>query len=422
MTPENRRSLEESLVGAAVIRGSFADIDLLPQELRTDQARHLLIAGRELEAAGRAIDLVTLSAAAGKENLPVSEVCRISNAVPTSQNLPHYLEQLKKAIYEERAQAAKNKASAMIREAHDPEPVARELTAELDALAVRYLPAQSNDRFQRACHSLLQTIEAGQPIEGLIKAGMPTIDRLLEGFCPKEYTVIAARPSIGKTALVINLLANLAFQNIRSAFFSLEMDGNPIAARLLAFLSGTNTKLALRSPDKIDAYNRATMLNASETLMGVAEKISLYDQPCQTIATICQQARKEVRERGAKLLVIDHIQHCKGFGKDRRTEVENISTIFQDLLKELNVPGIMLSQISRKMDGETRRPMLSDLKESGAIEQNADNVVFLHKPANAEKTGGYIVELTTAKGRNVGTGFGLNFFNTYRQTFEEVEH
>ncbi|HQB81929.1 MAG TPA: DnaB-like helicase C-terminal domain-containing protein [Candidatus Rifleibacterium sp.] len=421
MTPENRRALEECLVGAAIIRGSFADIDLSPKEFKLDQARHLVKAGRELEAEGRAIDFVTLSAHAGKENLPVSEISRISNTVPTSKNLQHYLEELKKAIYAERATLAKQKAAQAIREADDPEPVARALTIELDALAARYLPAKNNDRFQQVCFDILAKIEAGNPIEGFFKCGIETIDRILAGFCPPEYTVIAARPSVGKTALVINLLHALAVAKVPSCFFSLEMSGNPVATRLLAKISGVNTKLVLRAPDKIEAGDKREMLKRSAELLDAASMVSLYDQPGQTIATICQQARKEVRERGAKILIVDHIQHCKGFGKDRRTEVENISSTFQDLLKELNVPGIMLSQISRKIEGENRRPVMSDLKESGAIEQNADNVLFLHKPANADRPNGYQVEMILAKGRNKGTDFGQMFFNTHKQTFFEVQ-
>jgi replicative DNA helicase len=420
MTPETRRNLEESLVAAAIIRGSFAEIDLNPKEFGCENTRAIVKAARTLETMNQAIDPVTLSATAGKEFVTVSEIGRILGLVPTSKNLPYYLEQLKKGIYEEQATLAKQKASAAIKSADDPEPIARALTAELDALAARYLPSQNNNRFEEVCSNLINKIDAGQPIEGFFECGIKTIDRILDGFCPPEYTVIAARPSVGKTALVINLLAALAMRGTPSSFFSLEMGGNPVAARLLAFLSGVNTKYALRAPHRITPEDREILLASSGQLLAVAEQVSLHDEPGQTITTICQKARKEVKERGSKILIVDHIQHCKGAGKERRTEVEGISTTFQDLLKELNVPGIMLSQISRKIEGENRRPTMSDLKESGAIEQNADNVLFLHKPANADKPNGYLLELLLAKGRNKGADFGQMFFNTQRQTFMEV--
>ncbi len=420
MTPESRRTLEESLVAAAIIRGSFAEIDLSPEEFGCENTKRIVRAARTLEAMNQAIDPVTLSTTAGKKNITVSEITRITNMVPTSQNLPYYLAQLKRGIYEEHATLAKQKASAAIRNSDDPEPIARALTAELDALAARYLPSQNNNRFQEVCSNLINTINAGQPVEGFFECGIRTIDRILDGFCPPEYTVIAARPSVGKTALVINILAALADRNIPSSFFSLEMGGNPVAARLLAFISGVNTKYALRAPHRITPEDRAELLRYSGQLMEISEKVSLHDEPGQTITTICQKARKEVKERGSKILIVDHIQHCKGSGKERRTEVEGISTAFQDLLKELNVPGIMLSQISRKIEGENRRPTMSDLKESGAIEQNADNVLFLHKPANADKPNGYLLELLLTKGRNKGTAFGQMFFNTEKQTFFEV--
>lgn len=420
MTPEQRRNLEESLVSAAMIRGSFAEVDLTPNELRCDSAREILKAGKMLEAEKVALDMITISAAIGQENLPISEISRVFNVAPTSRNLPHYLEQLKKAIYEESASIAKNKAALSMRNADDPEQVARSLTTELDGLARRYLPAESNDRFQQVCYDILQRLEAGKPTEGFFNCGITTIDRILGGFCPPEYTVIAARPSIGKTAFVLNLLYSLACLDIPTTFFSLEMSGNPVAARLLARISGVNTKWILRDPSKITPDDKTELLKHSDALMRIASKISLHDESGQTITTIGKVARKEAKERGSRLLVVDHIQHCKGAGNDRRTEVENISTSFQDLLKELNVPGIMLSQLSRKIESENRKPNMSDLKESGAIEQNADNVVFLHKIASSVSPNGYKLELLKEKGRNTGTEFGEMYFNTQKQTFTEV--
>jgi replicative DNA helicase len=420
MIQEARRNLEESLVSAAMIRGSFAEVDLTPNELRCDSAREILKAGKMLEAEKVALDMITISAAIGQENMPMSEISRVFNVAPTSRNLPYYLEQLKKAIYEEGATTAKNKAALAMRSAADPEQVARALTAELDALARRYLPAENNDRFQQVCYDILQRLEAGKPTEGFFNCGIKTIDRILGGFCPPEYTIIAARPSIGKTAFVINLLHALACLDIPTTFFSLEMSGNPIAARLLARITGINTKWVLRDPSKISPEDKAELLKHSNALMQVSSKISLHDESGQSISTICQVARKEIKERGTRLLVVDHIQHCRGTGNDRRTEVENISSTFQDLLKELNVPGIMLSQLNRKIESENRRPNMSDLKESGAIEQNADNVVFLHKNASSVTPTGYKLSLLKEKGRNTGTESGEMYFNTQKQTFTEV--
>lgn len=420
MNPEKLRTLEESVIACCIMKSSFADVDLLPNEFRLENTSELFRAGLELESRGQAIDIVTLSAATGKK-ITVSEVSRIAgDLIPTSRNLPHYIQELKKDIYETKARALKKKASEEIKEAADPEPIARALTSELDFLAARYLPAQENNRLQEICCDMLTKIEAGEPVKGFFKSGITTIDKILEGLCPPEYTVIAARPSIGKTALTINLLASLADQGIKSSFFSLEMGGNPVAARLLSYVSQVNTKLVLRAPDRIKPEDKELMLQNSAKLLQLVEKISLHDEPGQSIKTIAQVARKEVKEKGSKILIVDHIQHCRGFGKDRKSEVENISQTFQDLLKELNVPGIMLSQISRKLEAENRRPVLSDLKESGAIEQNADNVIFLHKPGNQNRSGGYTLEFILAKGRNIGSGFGTMFFNTEKQTFTEV--
>lgn len=223
-------------------------------------------AGRELEAEGRAIDFVTSSAHVGKENLPVSEIpaesqtrCRPAKTCSTISK------SLKKRSTPS-GHHGKTESRQAIREADDPEPVARALTTELDALATRYLPAKNNDRFQQVCSDILAKIEAGNPVEGFFKCGIETIDRILAGFCPPEYTVIAARPSVGKTALVINLLHALVAPKVPSCFFSLEMAGNPVATRLLAKISGVNTKLVLRAPDKIDVGDKKEMLKCSADL------------------------------------------------------------------------------------------------------------------------------------------------------------
>ncbi len=419
-----RNELEQCVMGAALIRGSVDGIDLIPSEFKTPILKQIFETAKNLEEKGTPIDPVTLRA-----NLPeieniASYIAGLLNVVPTSSNLSYYVEQLKARIYAEESSRLRKEAAKRIAQNDNEEDLENDLRGlvnGLDSLKKRYLPAKKDFRFQNTCYKLLEIIEKAEPIRGVLKFGIPAIDNLLCGAAPGELTIIAARTSVGKTACALHILRNLAFQKITSSFFSLEMSDLPVASRLLAGLSGRNTLLALRYPDQMNPKLREEILKSSGLLIEVSSRIIVHDEPRQNINTILRAASHDVREKNARVLVLDHLQHCKGYSKlPRRDQVSNIAHDFQAICKELNVHGILLSQVLRGSEQEKRAPRLSDLKESSGIEEAADNVFLLHKTPETETLESYQMQIIKAKGRNSGTGASRAIFNKDTQSIEEL--
>lgn len=249
-----------------------------------------------------------------------------------------------------------------------------------------------------------------------IRTGFRDLDHLTHGFQPGDLIILAARPSMGKTAVALNLAMNIAaYQPDRAvAIFSLEMSAESLAMRLLSGRSripGDNLKTGRLDNDQ---WNRVNEAAASLR----KNKIYIDDTSGIKTAEIFSKCRKLQAEQGLSMVLIDYIQlitgSSNGRGGDfnRQQEVSEISRQLKALARELKVPVIALSQLSRSVEArEDKKPQLSDLRESGAIEQDADIVMLLFRKsyydeeakAQAEKTGTEELEINVAKHRNGAT-------------------
>jgi len=227
-----------------------------------------------------------------------------------------------------------------------------------------------------------------------ISTGLNSIDELMGGLQPSDLIIVAGRPSMGKTALATNIAFNVA-KNYKAehhtdgtvevkdggivGFFSLEMSAEQLATRLLSEQSRISSGKIRRG--KIDEHEWHQFVEASRELEGIP--LYIDDTGGLTIASLAARARKLKRQRGLGLLVIDYIQLLSGSGKDggnRVQEVTEITTGLKALAKELAVPVMALSQLSRQVESrDDKRPQLSDLRESGSIEQDADVVTFVYR-------------------------------------------
>ncbi|MBI1261519.1 MAG: replicative DNA helicase [Rhizobiales bacterium] len=227
-----------------------------------------------------------------------------------------------------------------------------------------------------------------------ISTGLRDLDSRLGGLQPSDLLILAGRPSMGKTALATNIAFNAAkaykaehqtdgsvkvLDGAIVGFFSLEMSAEQLATRLLAEQSGVPSERIRRG--KIDENEFHQLVDASRELQSVP--LYIDDTGGLTIATLAARARRLKRQRGLGLLVIDYLQLLSGGGKygdNRVQEVTQITTGLKALAKELNVPILALSQLSRQVEArEDKRPQLSDLRESGSIEQDADVVMFVFR-------------------------------------------
>jgi len=259
-----------------------------------------------------------------------------------------------------------------------------------------------------------------------ISTGYFELDEMLRGLQPGEMVILAARPSMGKTALALNLAEQIALGGLQVpgaqpskstpvGLFSLEMSKNAIVQRLLSARSGVSSQ-ALRGGHKIPDRDLRSLILASEDLK--AAPIYVDDIPNLTVLNLRARARRMVAQHGVKVLIVDYLQLMSAPGaarESRQVEVSAISRGVKALARELNVPVVCLSQLNRASEQrEGNRPRMSDLRESGSIEQDADVVMLLHREdyyhvhdpdwaaENPDKAG--IAEIIIAKQRNGPTG------------------
>ena len=257
----------------------------------------------------------------------------------------------------------------------------------------------------------IQKIETASRTKGNvtgIATGFKDLDYQTSGFQPSDLILIAARPSMGKTAFVLNIAQYMAFRShVTVAIFSLEMSKEQLVNRLLSMESGVDAQ-KLRNGNLTDS-DWERLVEGAE---GVASSnLIIDDTPGITLAELRSKCRKYKLENQLGIIMIDYLQLMSGGGRgseSRQQEISDISRGLKSLARELNVPVVALSQLSRAVEQRPdHRPMLSDLRESGAIEQDADMVMFLYRDSyyNKDTEMKNLAEVIVAKQRNgpVGT-------------------
>ena len=276
----------------------------------------------------------------------------------------------------------------------------------------------------------LDKIEKASKSKGTV-TGIPTgfidLDYKLSGFQPSDFILIAARPSMGKTAFVLNIAQYMAFKKNKAvAIFSLEMSKEQLVNRLFSLESQVDAQ-SLRTGNMKDSDWEKLIEGAG--IIGQS-KLIIDDTPGISISELRSKCRKYKLEHGLDIIIIDYLQLMTGSvgrsSESRQQEVSDISRQLKGLARELNVPVVSLSQLSRAVESRPdKRPMLSDLRESGAIEQDADVVMFIYRDEYYNKDSEFKkqAEIIIAKQRNgpVGTvnlawlGEYIKFANLSRQ-------
>jgi len=265
-----------------------------------------------------------------------------------------------------------------------------------------------------------------------IPSGFTDLDKLTSGWQPSDLIIIAARPGMGKTALTLSMARNIAVaKNIPIAFFSLEMSSIQLITRLISSETGLSSeKLRTGNLEKFEWEQLNVKVSALENA-----PLYIDDTPSLSIFDLRAKARRLSSQHDIKLIVIDYLQLMTAGGSNkngnREQEISTISRNLKALAKELNIPVIALSQLSRMVEGRTsKRPLLSDLRESGAIEQDADIVSFIYRPEyynidtwddNERSSTEGEAEFIVSKHRNGGLGnIRLRFISTLAK-FEDIE-
>lgn len=255
-----------------------------------------------------------------------------------------------------------------------------------------------------ALENIIARVDSGKEFAGL-PTGFYELDRLLNGLHRSDLIVLGARPSMGKTALALNIALHGARNNARVLFFSLEMSTEQLFERILSTTTGINSEAIRRG--MLNAHQVQQLQKQKEHLTSLSFKID--DTAALSVQGIRGMACREAAKDGLDLILVDYLQLIKGKGETREREVAEVSAGLKALAKDLDVPVLALSQLNRGLESRVdKRPTLADLRDSGAIEQDADVILFLYRdevynksPENPKKG---FAELDVAKHRNGRTG------------------
>jgi replicative DNA helicase len=381
---------ERSVLGAVLLDNHMLNAaveKLRADDFFLDQHRRVFQQMIVLGEAQKAIDLVTLTdelhrkgeleAAGGAAYL-----AQLVDGVPRVSNVDHYARIVKeKAVLrnlihttyaiQQQALEAEEDADAILDRAESSIFQLAEDRIRAGFVGVKELVRENFDRLERI-------FTEGHRITGLA-TGYQQLDNLTSGLQPSELIILAARPSIGKTALALNIAENVALNAKEpAAIFSLEMSKESLLLRLLASHARINAHKFRTGRLSRDDWRKMT-----ESLGSLAEApLWIDDSGSITVVEIGAKARRLKRDKGLSLVVVDYLQLVSARGRfgNRNEEVTSITRGLKGLAKELKVPLLVLSQLTRAPEREDRRPQLADLRESGAIEQDSDVVMFIHRP------------------------------------------
>lgn len=414
----NSLEAEQSVIGSMIMdRDAIVTVmEMLSQEDFYHQQYGLLFQAMiELFNAGQPVDLVTLQNKLRSMNVP-AEVSSLEfvrdllTAIPTSANVKSYAQIVKdKAVLRRLikiTEEIENQCYADTGELED-------ILADTERNVFGLLQNRSGGDYvpiKEIVLNALEKIELASKTQGNV-TGIPTgfvdLDYKMSGLQPSDFILVAARPSMGKTAFVLNIAQYVAFhENMATAIFSLEMSKEQLVNRLFSLESRVDAQV-LRSGNLADTDWEKLIEGAG--VIGNSHLI-IDDTPGISISELRSKCRKFKLEHDLKLIIIDYLQLMSGSGRpeSRQQEISEISRSLKGLARELNVPVIALSQLSRAVEQRPEhRPMLSDLRESGAIEQDADVVMFIYRDDyyNKDTDLKNIAEISIAKQRNgpIGT-------------------
>lgn len=431
--PQNIDS-EKALLGSLMLRpeGMYDVSDLVTREtFYVDKHRMLFDAMLELHTRHEPIDLLSVSTRLkerGKFDAVGggSYIAELVDSVPSSTNAKHYAEVIqRKYILRLLIDAAAHISELGYNEAEEIENVLDEAEKKIYSItnsSVSKKFVSLKDTLEEAWERLDKMHKDGSELRG-VPSGFAALDNLLSGFQKSDLIILAARPSMGKTTLALDIARQAATQhNVPVGIFSLEMNTQQLVDRMLSAEARVNA-WKLRT-GKLSLDEDFDKLRGSLDRLSKAP-IFIDDQSGNTIMKMRSAARKLKSEHGLGLIIVDYLQlmHTAKHYDSMVNQVTEISHSLKGLAKDLDVPVIALSQLSRALESRGGKPKLSDLRDSGSIEQDADVVMFIHREdkmdKNMEKTN--IAEIIVEKHRNGPVGMVELYFDEEKSTFMSID-
>jgi replicative DNA helicase len=414
--PPHNIEAEQSVLGALLIdRSSLSEVSgrLKAEAFYLEKHREIYEAIMALFSEGLPVDIVTVSDALSRRGTlekvgDLDYIAYLANSVPTTANVSHYVNIIEdKALLRDLITVSGEIMDEGYKAAVEGTEVLNQAEKKIFDLAqglTRTGLEPINSILDKTFTRLEELCQNKDDLTG-VPSGFIDLDRKTSGFQKSDLILIAARPSMGKTSFALNIAVNAAIRNFPVAIFSLEMSREQLANRILALES--MVELEKMRTGKLIAEDWKKIGYS----LGPLSKSPIYIDDNAAINTMemLSKLRKLKLERGLGLVVIDYLQLMESRKKseNRQQEISEISRSLKIMARELSVPVIALSQLSRAPEQRSdHRPILSDLRESGAIEQDADLVMFLYRDDyyNEDSEKRNIVEIIIAKHRNGSTG------------------
>lgn len=431
--PPQQIEAEQSLLGGILIesQGLPAALEVLRgEEFYRDAHRTVFQAFQELFQRNEPIDLITTTEYLTEKNQldrvgGATYLASLTEMVPSAANVAAYARIIHdKALLRKLIQTANEITALCYGGGKNVEEILDQTEAAIFAVTesrIRTSYSPLKDIVKKSIENIERFQEYREMVTG-VASHYTDLDKLTAGFQPSDLIIIAARPSMGKTALALSIARNVAMVGgIPVGVFSLEMSKEQLAMRLLCAEARVDSH-KIRT-GFLSQQECVKMLNAAGKFMDTPMYID--DTPAISVLELRAKARRMKADRGLGLVVVDYLQLMQGRqGVERREqEISDISRSLKGLAKELNVPVIALSQLNRKVEERNqKRPLLSDLRESGAIEQDADVIAFIYRDEvyNRDSPDKGIAEIEISKHRNGPIGrVKLKYIDTYTR-FENL--
>ncbi len=432
MMPHNSEA-EEAVLGALLIDPDAifkVAAYLTPADFYIERNGWVYEAVLALHDRREAVDFVTLCDELERQGRleevgGAAYITKLINTVPTSIHVEYYGRVVERAAIRRRLIHAAGEIAALgYQEAEDIDEVVDR--------AEQILFGVSQHRLARDLVAISQVVSDyydridylyrhGDELIG-VPTGFPRIDRLLGGLQRSDLVIVAGRPAMGKTSLALNIAYNAALKNQRIAIFSLEMSNEQLVQRLIASETGISSHRLRTGKLKEEEWPRFTQ--AAEHLS--KQMVFVDDTPSISAMQMRTKCRRLHAEHGLDLVIVDYLQLMQGDhrSENRVQEISYISRMLKSLARELNVPVVAASQLSRAVEQRhDKRPLLSDLRESGSIEQDADIVMFIYRDEvyNPETPMKNIAEVIVSKHRHGPTGTVELYFEKELTRFMELE-
>ncbi len=431
--PPQQLEAEQSLLGGILIDSSGlpAALEVLKgDEFYKDSHRTIYTAIQDLFERNEPVDLLTVTDLLSERKQleavgGVSYVASLTEVMGSSANVAAYAKIIsEKAVLRRLIQTA-NEIISFSYGGRSAEEVLENAESAIFKLAERKI-RNSYFPLKEVVKKNIETIERLQEYRDAVSgvpSGFTDLDKLTAGFQKSDLIILAARPSMGKTALALNIASNAAKKGFPVGFFSLEMSKEQLAMRLLCMEARVDSH-KIRS-GFLSRQECAKLLNAAGAYMDVP--ILIDDTPSISPLELRAKARRMMSDQGLGIVMVDYLQLMKGRDNSERREQEisEISRSLKGLAKELDIPVIALAQLNRKVEERAdKKPMMSDLRESGAIEQDADVIAFIYRDEvyNRDTKEPGVAEVIIGKQRNGPLGnVKLSYINTYTR-FEDYAY